>query len=260
MNTRPLQTLVPGDGGATVTIDFDGARPEASFSDLFAGLDAAGPVLQLAPPALTEDRQTCADYVGAYALALEAVDEPPALLMGYCVAAVFAHELAVELQEKGRPPARVVLFDAAPVSAAELIGAYERLVRQPPTDSGAFEQLAAELHASGESSRREEVLAELRERLEDRCEAAGVEPGSPVGEELVSRQLDWFSFVLAAVSAPLSLYPGDVTLICSTEQVTPENWPTPRAQRVDLEVPQAEMLAAEEVRQLVSSWSREVRA
>ena len=261
MSERLLQPLADGAGAPTVTVDFGGGRHEAEFADLFRDLAIGGPVLELAPLSLVLGEgapSTCGGYVDAYAEAL-AARQAPACLMGYCVAGALAHELAVRLAEAGRAPARVVLFDAAPVSPAEVVAAYEKVSRASAGEmAGTLQELAREMAATGASVHLQGVRAELAQQLGSECERMGVDPDSPLGEELIGRQTAWFAYVLAACSAPLSAYEGEVTLICSRRRVTPEDWPATTVRRHDVDVAQAELLSAPPVRALVAALLEEV--
>jgi hypothetical protein len=253
-----LRPLVEGEGAPTLTVDFGGGRPEAEFGDLFRDLPAAGPVVELVPLPLVHGNGAPARsdaYVDAYAEAL-AGQQRPACAMGYCVAAALTHELAVRLAAEERAPGLLVLFDAAPVSSAEVVAAYEKIARGAG-NTATVEALAREIGETGESELLEVVRAELTAQLEEEFEAAGFEPDTPLGEELIGRQVGWFSYVVAASSAPLTHYDGEVALVCSTKQVTPPEWPARTVRRYDVEVSQPELLAAEEVRNLVAGLLQE---
>lgn len=254
-----LRPLVKGEGAPTLTVDFGGGRPEAEFDDLFRDLQGAGPVVELVPlPLVYGDAAPARSgaYVDAYAEALVGQGRP-ACAMGYCVAAALTHELAVRLAAEERAPGLLVLFDAAPVTSAEVVAAYEKISRGVGS-TATVEALAREIGEAGESELLEVVRADLTARLQEECEAAGLESDTPLGEELIGRQVGWFSYVVAASSAPLSYYDGEVALVCSTKQVTPPEWPARTVRRYDVGASQAEMLAAAEVRDLVGGLLREV--
>jgi hypothetical protein len=97
------------DGGPDLIpcLDFPGGRVTASFTDLAAGLPAAGCFLQLAQAS----SGPLTARAGQWAAELTAVGRPVRAVLGFCAGGPLAVHLAEAIAATGPPP-MVILFDA----------------------------------------------------------------------------------------------------------------------------------------------------
>jgi hypothetical protein len=96
-------------------LDFPGARAEAGFADLAAGVRAGACFLHIGQAG----RGPLAACIGRWADELLATGRPVRAVLGYCAGTALATRLADAIAAAGPPP-MVVLFDAVPTTGGSL--------------------------------------------------------------------------------------------------------------------------------------------
>jgi hypothetical protein len=198
------KTLVEGDGGIVLAVDFDGTgRPEARFADLAANLPGDGYSLwQSTQPDLADAGRGCDAFLSFWMRRL--VDEGPDIraILGYCAGAMYAAALADQLAALGvKVP--LVLFDPETVDADNLlfefnqaIGFMAGVVPEPEIDS--WKQMAAEVRARHTTMPPlcDELVSLVREVGAPALDRAGL--SEALREELIGILCSFLRYVTAA--------------------------------------------------------------
>ncbi|MFF9011040.1 hypothetical protein ACF087_35350 [Streptomyces goshikiensis] len=248
-----MSTLSSGVGAPVVVVDFTKFTGEQTVSELLCSLVEDRSLLRVDPVAdlsVTTAWLSLQELARAYADLLCELEEPPALLVGYCSAASLALAIAEELAAAGRTvPVQLI----APGFPDRLL-VHEELteIRQ----SIGAPSMAENLGLDGDS---DVAMDQIRAVLQRDLIAAAVANGlSTVEAEILTEELGarygaWLAYVLSAADAPPPFVPSDVRVVTSNDvwSAPEEGWPASAHLHIGDEL-RPQFLDSERIAQAVS--------
>lgn len=193
------------DDSLILAVDFAASgRPEATFSDLAAGLGSSRSVWEsVQPPPGSPGALHAEDYLLHWAGEIQASGRPVSAVLGFCAGSTFAAELAVRVGHwQGNAP-QLLVFDPESPTALTLYYQFRKVVE---TLSGILgEEAAAKIVSAGADAHErldqvtplaQELVRIFTEAGNEACMAAGLD--EEFAEELVGTYRSFVTYLVAA--------------------------------------------------------------